>query len=482
MNMSQTVRWLGENDPIRKVVYIRLWQERDAPLAQALERNEYINDIHFIVEMVPQMEQPQEEHWDNLLRVLATQEKLEKVEIDGYGPGRPPITVEHATILQAVQQNPSIGSVTFAGCNLTSGEVISSFLDTATSLRQFYLRTCSMTGEGAGRIAASLQCNTSLRTLTLLDLEDSHFTVILQGLETNASLQSLSLYHFYHTLGQAVPLAVQHLLERTSSIQSLELNDQSFKEESFRPICQALIHSTTVSKVQFNWFHFSDAGSVDLFRQLLQTKPNLQLLRIRYCSFFENSRALVGASLQAVLLQPISMLRSLEFMHFELNALFPGPTFGALLRAVGRSGLECFKTGHIRTEEQFQSLLSNIPVMKIRKLEFDLDLLVRDGENRKQALLQAVKQNFSLRSLNATFDGHPFFTDDDNLRFQFYFDRNERLAQWVANRDTIPCLLWPEAVGLAMEAGEDTLYRSLQAVLGDEVESAVATRKAGKRK
>ena len=70
-----------------------------------------------------------------------------------------------------------------------------------------------------------------------------------------------------------------------------------------------------------------------------------------------------------------------------------------------------------------------------------------------------------------------FFTDDDNLRLQFYFDRNKRLAQWVANPDTIPRLLWPDALGLALEAGENSLYLSLQAVLGDEVESAVGMRK-----
>ena len=50
-----------------------------------------------------------------------------------------------------------------------------------------------MTTQGAERIAASLQRNTNLRTLSLGGLEDSHFTVILQGLETNSSLLSLSL-------------------------------------------------------------------------------------------------------------------------------------------------------------------------------------------------------------------------------------------------------------------------------------------------
>ena len=89
-----------------------------------------------------------------------------------------------------------------------------------------------------------------------------------------------------------------------------------------------------------------------------------------------------------------------------------------------------------------------------------------------------MKQNFSLRSLKGnTFGGRAVFTDDDNMRLQFYFDRNERLAQWVANPVTVPRLLWPDALGLALEAGEDSLYRSLQAVLGDEVESALGQRK-----
>ena len=142
-------------------------------------------------------------------------------------------------------------------------------------------------------------------------------------------------------------------------------------------------------------------ASVDLFRQLIDTKPNLQLLSIRYCSFPGNSRALLGATLQAVLLQPNSTLRSLELMQDDLNTFFPGPTFGALLSAVGRSSLECFRIGHIQSEEQFQSLLSSLPAMKIQELEFHLERLGRDGENRKQDVLRAVKRNFSLRSLKA---------------------------------------------------------------------------------
>ena len=98
-------------------------------------------------------------------------------------------------------------------------------------------------------------------------------------------------------------------------------------------------------------------------------------------------------------------------------------------------------------------------------------------QDRKQDLLHAVKRNFSLRSLKANFAGRAFFTEDDKMLLEFYFDRNARLAQWVANPATVPRLLWPDALGLALEAGEDSLYRSLQAVLGDEVESALGQRK-----
>ena len=63
------------------------------------------------------------------------------------------------------------------------------------------------------------------------------------------------------------------------------------------------------------------------------------------------------------------------------------------------------------------------------------------------------------------------------MLLEFYLDRNKRLAQWVATPDTIPDNLRPDALGLAMEAGEETLYRSLQAVLGNEIVSALGKRK-----
>ena len=69
------------------------------------------------------------------------------------------------------------------------------------------------------------------------------------------------------------------------------------------------------------------------------------------------------------------------------------------------------------------------------------------------------------------------FTDDEENLLQLYFDRNERLAQWVDNPMTVPRLLWPEAIELALEAGEDTLFQSLLALSGHALGSMQGKRK-----
>ena len=109
---------------------------------------------------------------------------------------------------------------------------------------------------------------------------------------------------------------------------------------------------------------------MDLFRQMIETKPNLQSLSIECCSFPGNLRVLVGATLQAALLRPNSPLKNLELRLFDLDTFFPGPAFGAFLSAVGRSSLERFCLRCISSEEQFQTLLNSLPAMKILKLEF----------------------------------------------------------------------------------------------------------------
>ena len=220
------------------------------------------------------------------------------------------------------------------------------------------------------------------------------------------SLQVLNINR--QAFGQAGLLAIQHLLERTPSIQFLGLKHLSFDGGS-RPFFQALIHSSTTSKVRLDHCSFTGPASADLFSQMIQTKPNLQLLSIESCTILPRSKCLLRDSLSAVLLRPNSSLRTLELRQDGLNTFFPGPTFGALLSAVGRSSLERFSIGNIYSEAKFQFLMSSLPAMKIRDLEIHLVRhQLRDGGVRKRAILRAAKRNFRLRSLKASFERQCF--------------------------------------------------------------------------
>jgi len=510
VGMDRTIALLRQNDPSQKYVFINLTEETvdAAPvqeLAQALEENDYVNEIHLKFTTLhpppPPQQQQQQHRLGDLLRVLATRQKLETVRFStprerrGFAPNRRTrrnsrITEVHAMILRAVRENPRVQALELERCNfgvgeIDGGELISSLLDTASSpLKKIRLTACGMTTQVEETIKASLQRNTNLRKLTL---DFGSLTPILQGLETNTHLQVLSL-RGRQRFGQETSLAIQRLLERTTSIWCFELhrppdfeNTYSFTEESLEPICQGLIRNSTVSKVVFRSCRFADLACANLVGQMIETKPNLQFLRIEDCSFPPLSQGHLRDSLSAVLLRPNSSLRTLEWdedsfsRDLTVGALLSAVGRSALLSAVGRSALERFSIEGINSEERFQTLLSGLPVMKIRELEFRVDWRV--AENRQGDVLFAVKQNFCLRALKGTLsDGRSFFNDDDENWLQFYFDRNERLEQWVANPDTVPSLLWPDALGLALDAGADPFYRGLQAVLGNEDEPALGER------
>jgi len=79
MSESGAVAKLRRNDPNEEVVYIfNLREQDDAALVQALERNDYVNKIDFVIDSLPRTEPQPQGRWDNLRRVLATRKKLEK--------------------------------------------------------------------------------------------------------------------------------------------------------------------------------------------------------------------------------------------------------------------------------------------------------------------------------------------------------------------------------------------------------------------
>jgi len=91
----------------------------------------------------------------------------------------------------------------------------------------------------------------------------------------------------------------------------------------------------------------------------------------------------------------------------------------------------------------------------------------------KRNFLRAIKRNYSLRMVKATFldlSGEEirdlFEDEEEKKKLKFYAFRNTRLEAWVQNPDLVPRHLWFEAIHLALKAGEDTLYLSLQKTLG----------------
>jgi len=140
--------------------------------------------------------------------------------------------------------------------------------------------------------------------------------------------------------------------------------------------------------------------------------------------------------------------------------------FRALLDAAKKSPLEELSFGGISTYLQRRALVESLPVLKIKKFSLG------DENAPNQFILQALQRNFSLESASIE-----SFDDDDNERLQFYLDRNKRLAQWADSPLTVPKLLWPDAVKLAMQAGESTLYQTLLTLSGYAIGSMQGKRK-----
>jgi len=127
--------------------------------------------------------------------------------------------------------------------------------------------------------------------------------------------------------------------------------------------------------------------------------------------------------------------------------------------------------------------------MKIKELEVDFwENESRDDEGEAEgefdddesivrALLFAVKNNFSLRSVKAVLFGSDL-DKDDKQKLAFFANRNALLDQWVGNPETVkPRQLWPDALGLAERAGPDAMFCGLRSVLESYSKSLKGGRK-----
>jgi len=145
------------------------------------------------------------------------------------------------------------------------------------------------------------------------------------------------------------------------------------------------------------------------------------------------------------------------------------------LRAVGRF--------YVENESSFQALCRGIPHLQIRHVKIDLrNPVTVNAENRIYLLLKALQRNYKLLSASVTDENNDTSILDDATTVQVsrYLLRNKGLAEWVAHPESVPKHLWPEALALAQQAGEETLWQSLLKV-GPEVSNHGKRKRKRKR-
>ena len=216
------------------------------------------------------------------------------------------------------------------------------------------------------------------------------------------------------------------------------------------------------------------------FNSILQRKANLRSLSMTNCYYPNPLR--IQKMLVAFFVREDSPLRCFE-LEYDLDSFFRNGGVDSFLAAVAKSKLESFSIGRISSQQQLVSLTNNIPAMKLKDLEVAVHSTL-NSPNTKEALLEAVRNNFCLRSVVGKVRDGPFdvdradlFAEEDEQRLEFYFDRNQRVVEWVENPATVHRDVWPEALKLAERAGPDTLFQSMRALSGDGIGL-----KKGKRK
>ena len=241
---------LRRNDPDIKYIHIFLLDEAyetsDAELARALEENPFVTEIDIDPEgdldVLGYNEEPQWPDWNSFLRVIATRANLEKVALHRdvpYDERRCASAGVDRSILRAIQQNTSVRCVDLMSARLPAD--VSTFLDNASSITSLKLYACDMEpGEreqGASSLAAALQRNTNIETLELNSLEDIYALPILESLRSNTSLKT-----FIWEGGvwdEELALALQRLLESTTSIQTIELDDPFVQRRYISTACSS---------------------------------------------------------------------------------------------------------------------------------------------------------------------------------------------------------------------------------------------------
>jgi hypothetical protein len=407
-----------------------------------------------------------------LLRVISTRNILEEVTLHGY---RLVNAVELVPrFLHSFRLNSAIHTVKLVFVKV-SGTALADFLDAASSVTTFGIHDCRMEAserdQGVIDLATSLQRNRWIRTLSLHALGDAYLCPILRGIASNSHLKELEIGNRpvkWLPSGEASE-AVRGLLESTVSIESIKLSSLCGGEERFGPIAQGLINSESVIDIAFNDCRLGGVGSTLLFKSILQSKTKIRSLCVR--GWRNDSARELSAENFIHLLRPAAELQSFELSHVNLDffGFASSAEFKCLLEAVEKSRLESFSIGYITDQDMCQDLISSIPKMKVRKLQFELaDSL----ERFKPHLVCAVKGNASIYSVagekKVVLVSEDLFNERDYHKLNLYAARNKGLSQWITSPSSMARGAWARALAAVRVTGPNAVYDILK-TLGNTV-------------
>jgi len=282
-------------------------------------------------------------------------------------------------------------------------------------------------------------------------------------------------------------------LESDSSklLRCLELSGRSLGTAPSVPlVLQSLVQNASVSELAFTHCRFrvedeDDEPALQSLTELVRSKPNLSTLRLSLSNLFQFQQFTTAIS--ELLVRRDSPLRCLDIIgtvyrdieDYEDDvavavAAAELSAFNDTMRAVTNSArLEHLIVRSINTNNGFyQTLVQEIvPKLMVKKLMLtfagEYDEEEREWEGRQ--LLEALKKNYAIQSMECTLYDVNFLLDANQARIEFFLDRNRKLEQWTKNPKLVPRELWSYAVNLAKQAGIDSLFQSLLALSGEGV-------------
>jgi len=440
--------------------------------AEALEQNEYINGIVFLMGGMMSCL-----NWDPLFRVLSSRRNLTAVVLSGNHRVPRPSSTVITMFLRSLQQNAKISRASFVDI-IFSDEDIGFFVDTAGSVDFLCFAECDFLSanqqQDASNFASAIQRKTNLDTLVLDSLRDMYLQQIVQCLGSIVCLNKLIFAVSSLSMNEASSLAIQHLLVSTKTITGLYLsswNTNVVKNMvAFRNIVQGLINSTTVQNVVFSTCTFGTSESIGLLSSFLQEKQNLHSLEILDCILFSDTNLLMKA-LSGCLVRADSAMRNLSF-----HGTLPDSAFSAFLNAVEKSKLEQLSFSKILSLQRLQMMAKSISTMKVKDLVLYFEY---NGPGLEKALLEAVKKNSSLQSYRLVFD-HPHSFHGiaiADAKWDQCLVRNKKMAEWIEKPSTITKCVWPDALASAAEVADPSLLFQALRTVGSELGPS-----AGKRK